>query len=1034
MTNRMNEIKKFNNILFNRNKMIKSQFNEIKKHIFVDNYDKKYLYEITYNNNNKVSYTLTPKTYQNFVNLVNRKCVVEKDNDVFKTSSSNERFNYKKIKSIQLKELERGSKIFQNKDNAFFKHLNMTDLDLKRYQIINKDDNKELIKEHCVIHSLRLCGIDESKLNSIKLSFLSGTHISLSQMDKICDFIYKKIIIHSYQNDSQRRQKKIYGKKYSDYIELTSFDNHMFVYDEKTKYNKYFIDNYEKLKDEKNRENIFKTNKLQKWYSKDDSKRCDSLYLVKKLHDKGLFQSNSLELRDTFHWNKLGSQVSDYDIPLDNIANESRLKKIKTKKPKKINVFYADTENFNFHGERYHQLMMIGVVKNELDKPEIFKVNQCNDYGRAKCIFEFLDYVKNNTEKEHVPIVYFHNLKYDYKILEKYVVTKNIVTKNNVIYSVRISYKSFDIELRDSFKFVNKPLKDFSKTFGLKKDLCKKDAIGYGFYNYKNYKLTTHNIDKYKLYLKDEDKTNFDEIIKKDASLFDYDEKNNTFNAVKYYEHYLKYDCKVLKAGFNTFVKIIKDNTQLDVHNYLTISSLSNRYFETNGAFEGLYEVKGNLREFISRSIRGGRTDVCAEFKKQHIKKRLCDFDGVSLYPSSIYRSCKEIGLPKGAPKILKLKTKRFLDTTDYYVVKIKLKKINKKQQNPFISVKDDKGILQYVNEAHDDILYVDKITLEDYVEFHDIEYEILQGVFWNEGYNKKMGELMETLFKLRLKYKKLAKKNPDCNAIQQVIKLMMNSAYGKTILGKSNTEVKYLKKNKYDKKEKRWTENSEAKTDYIYNYFNSIYEIRDVNKKIFCVKKYCVDDSYNLAQVGSLILSYSKRIMHEVLDTANNNKLNIYYTDTDSIHIEQKDIPVLEQKYNQTYNRELIGKMMCQFHTDFQDIEFDNGEKIEPVAIESIFLGKKSYIDKLEAKNSIGQVKHDYHYRMKGINLKALKHLCDNDKRFNGDMMKLFKFLSNGHKLSVVLNPTDHIFNWEYENNGVITKNNGSFVRVIKF
>lgn len=49
---------------------------------------------------------------------------------------------------------------------------------------------------------------------------------------------------------------------------------------------------------------------------------------------------------------------------------------------------------------------------------------------------------------------------------------------------------------------------------------------------------------------------------KKDGVLFDYNEKNNTFDAVKYYEYYLKYDCLVLKTGFNKFVKIIKDITK----------------------------------------------------------------------------------------------------------------------------------------------------------------------------------------------------------------------------------------------------------------------------------------------------------------------------------------------------------------------------------------------------------------------------------------------------------------------------------------
>jgi hypothetical protein len=346
-----------------------------------------------------------------------------------------------------------------------------------------------------------------------------------------------------------------------------------------------------------------------------------------------------------------------------------------------------------------------------------------------------------------------------------------------------------------------------------------------------------------------------------------------------------------------------------------------------------------------------------------------------------------------------------------------------------------NKGILEYINEIDKKnypIIYLDKITLEDYINFHEIEYEILQGVYWNDGYNKKMGQLMLHLFKERLKYKELAKTEPKYEAIQQTIKLMMNSSYGKTILGKSTTEIKYLKKNKYDSKTKKWTENNEAKNDYIYNHFNSIYSIRDINNTIFSVKKYCVDNSYNLCQVGSLILSYSKRIMYEVLNTANDNKLDIYYTDTDSIHIKKKDIPILQEKFKKTYNKELIGKNMCQFHTDFDKIIFDNKEKIEPVAIESIFLAKKSYIDKLKAINSKGEIKYDIHFRMKGINKKALMYHCD--KYYHGDMMKLYEDLSKGKSIKIILNPTDYIFNFSFTNDGVSTKEKGSFIRTMKF
>ena len=151
---------------------------------------------------------------------------------------------------------------------------------------------------------------------------------------------------------------------------------------------------------------------------------------------------------------------------------------------------------------------------------------------------------------------------------------------------------------------------------------------------------------------------------------------------------------------------------------------------------------------------------------------------------------------------------------------------------------------------------------------------------------------------------------------------------------------------------------------------------------------------------------------MNEVLNEANEHKLPVYYTDTDSIHMNLKDVSKLQKAYNKEYNRELIGNYMLQFHTDFDKIKFDNGEKIEPVAVESIFLGKKCYADKLMATNSLGEIKYEIHYRMKGVPQKIIKYTAEKD--YNNDIMKLYKTLINDG-IEFWLNPEDHLFVFEY-------------------
>ena len=47
-----------------------------------------------------------------------------------------------------------------------------------------------------------------------------------------------------------------------------------------------------------------------------------------------------------------------------------------------------------------------------------------------------------------------------------------------------------------------------------------------------------------------------------------------------------------------------------------------------------------------------------------------------------------------------------------------------------------------------------------------------------------------------------------------------------------------------------------------------------------------------------------SKRIMNEVCCLSEDLKINIYYTDTDSMHIDKDSIELLSQEYFKKYNR----------------------------------------------------------------------------------------------------------------------------------
>ena len=72
---------------------------------------------------------------------------------------------------------------------------------------------------------------------------------------------------------------------------------------------------------------------------------------------------------------------------------------------------------------------------------------------------------------------------------------------------------------------------------------------------------------------------------------------------------------------------------------------------------------------------------------------------------------------------------------------------------------------------------------------------------------------------------------------------------------------------------------------------------------------------------------------------------LNIWYQDTDSMHINYEEVEILAAASKKKYNRDLIGEDMLQIHTDF-DLEWACGDIH---STESHFLANKVCIDNLE-------------------------------------------------------------------------------------
>ena len=77
------------------------------------------------------------------------------------------------------------------------------------------------------------------------------------------------------------------------------------------------------------------------------------------------------------------------------------------------------------------------------------------------------------------------------------------------------------------------------------------------------------------------------------------------------------------------------------------------------------------------------------------------------------------------------------------------------------------------------------------------------------------------------------------------------------------------------------------------------------------------INNHFNLPQFGVAVLSWSKHLMNRVMCTAEQNGLNIYYQDTDSMHLDDSNIKRLGKIFEEKYGKVLIGSALTQFHSD---------------------------------------------------------------------------------------------------------------------
>ena len=678
-----------------------------------------------------------------------------------------------------------------------------------------------------------------------------------------------------------------------------------------------------------------------------------------------------------------------------------------------------------------------GLLNNADDLDDKEPIDFGTFYG-AKCGEKLIKKIAK-TYPERTVKLYFHNLSYDISFLLEHITIKSVIKNAGRVLSVKGSYKSTNFEVKCTLAMVNMKLADFNKSFNLGD--VKKEIMPYDLYTRETVSNGRAKIADALNLLKKKDHKQFIENIElSGSSLIDEEE----FDLINYSKWYCERDVQTTLAGFMKMrkwiaeMKLHKDHLTgqlkfIDIINYITLPSVANAFMTGQGVFEDCLQVNGNLREFMYKTIVGGKTMTRENnmFSITSDKRRhnLVDFDAVSQYPSAMHEFD---GYLKG--KCYKLKgkqlTHKFLKRQSGYFVEIKLKPNSiKKLPFPLLSRKEipeqklserqivnrikkmlkkdlskseeecrkiiledeqkllnkpktkrqlkaisETGIRNYSNDITH--TFVDNYQLEDIINFHELDTKdltIISGVYFKDGHNDKINGVIKYMFNERLKLKK--QKNPA----QLVYKLLMNSSYGKLI-----TKPRPVKLSVKNSKEA-------ALTHFLRNHNSarSMEEIGDTGK--YTIKsKVQINSHCNAAHLGSNILSFAKRIINRVMFVDPTNKVKIYYMDTDSMHLSEKDMNITVDLFRKKYGRELVGKNLGQFHSDFA-VEYKEG--ITPTNIranKTIILGKKCYLDNLiyEDKDTNKQYT-DNHIRMKGIPSGCV---TKNDKSINSQYERLFK------------------------------------------
>jgi hypothetical protein len=435
-------------------------------------------------------------------------------------------------------------------------------------------------------------------------------------------------------------------------------------------------------------------------------------------------------------------------------------------------------------------------------------------YVGAECARDFLQDLPANA------LVYYHNLGFDGNFFKRWANGVEI-KKGSKIMSMKVKFEGKEIALRDSYSLLAKPLRQFPQAFPQAfPEKMEKEVFPYDYYTYDRLfgsDGVLHDfdidVDVASAYVPECDREQFKENIRRLSGLGAEPSAQRRCSALDYCAYYCERDVDVLRIGFNAFAEAtLKEPIGMNVHEYISAPSLAYQYM-LNKVFypaANIFNVGGQLQRYLQKFVYGGRV-MTKQNKRYDVRQKLADFDACSLYPSAMRRAFTVEGVPEyyqnptpevvysasNLPEILhRAFTEDQTEPTSeriysQFFVEIQIlsckprqfplivERANGKQRN--VNVSEGANAVSVAN------MCVDMIMLQDLIEFQDISFTFVDGYVMKGNRDHRIREVIKELYDYRVQFKK--EKNP----MQEVVKLIMNSAYGKSIQKPIKTQLQYI-------------------------------------------------------------------------------------------------------------------------------------------------------------------------------------------------------------------------------------------------